>query len=59
MSGFYWNIIFIVLLLLSVMAINNLTNERNQIKKQAVEKGCAEYILDGDRAVWRWKNERN
>ncbi len=25
-------------------------------RKDAVETGHAEYVLDGDKAVWRWKD---
>ena len=28
----------------------------NSWKSEAVEAGHAEYVLDGDKAVWRWKD---
>jgi hypothetical protein len=50
-------ILVITLKVLLIITIFSREGELREIRREAVERGCAEWVVEDERAVWQWKEE--
>jgi hypothetical protein len=58
MSEQTYNLLGLVLLILVLATCFCVAAQRDDLKKQAVQRGCAEWVVKNDGSTsWRWKEE--
>mgnify|MGYP001570249621 CR=1 FL=1 len=50
----YYQLIAVLIFILVAYSAGGILGMKT-IQRQAIEKGHAEYVLKGDKAVWQWK----
>lgn len=49
---------FLVILVAAFIVVSLVASERDELKQQAVERGCAEWVVKSDGSTtWQWKEE--
>ena len=47
---------FLVILVAAFIVVSLVASERDELKQQAVERGCAEWVVKSDGSTtWQWK----
>jgi hypothetical protein len=49
---------FLIILISAFIVISLVASERDELKQQAVERGCAEWVVKSNGSTtWQWKKE--
>jgi hypothetical protein len=54
----FGSLMFVISLSLAICLLIS-SNQKNDLRKQAVERGHAEYVVDSDgKTTWQWKDKQ-